>query len=870
VSSRKHHSAPKPPRFLLRFFKWFCHPKLHTYIEGDLLELYRERVEEMGKRKANWRFSLDIFLLFRPHIIRPFEGHHQLNYYGMLKNFLKSGWRSFIKYKTNSFINVFGLSSGIAAAILLYLIIDYEKSFDQFHEQAENVYRVADKYPDGNQSDLIVTPLLPTLLSEYPEIASGTRVYESEDIFLYKDEALYIDLFYVVDKGFTSVFTFESVHGDLAQALSKPGNIVLTESIAQVLFGREDPIGKVLKMKDLGSELTVSCVIKSPPKNSSLQFKALMSWPASPNYLDEDQMGNWYNTFMTAYVRLSDKADVKGLEAKTPDLTKKYYLENRKDHQVIFLPFIDEHARNTQNDRTISILAIIALAILLISSVNFMNLSMSQWLTRTREIGVRKVLGSLKGQLIFQFLVEGLITTTAALLFALFLVITFIPYVNNYYDLDIQYNMLAYSSSLLFIVGMCICIGAISSFSISILLSNVHVIKSLKERIKWSSTGKWLQKGLLIFQFSISLIFIAGTMVIWKQIDFMKSYDLKFNSNYVVSFDAYPSFFKEPEKALQGLKLLRNDLPKESSIEGVSLSQNIPGKYWDNYNWFATVDSNGVDGVHLKQITVDNHYFDLLNIKLVYGRNFSEKIASDEKAIIINEAAWKKLGWKSLEDKFLKPGGADGEALPVVGVVQDYHYRSLRESIEPLIHFYNAESTNKLLVKLNPHRIDDGLRTLQKSWASLNPYQTFDYKFIDEEYDQQYKAHERLGITATAFSSIAVIIALLGLFSIASFVVKNRKKEIGVRKVLGATLTQIILLLSKRFALLVVFAFVIASPIIYMLADKFLADFTYRMVLSPFIFIASGVFIFTLAVTIVSLQSGKAALSNPVDSLRSE
>ncbi|MEM1136058.1 MAG: ABC transporter permease [Bacteroidota bacterium] len=860
---------PSPPEFLLCFFRWFCHPEYVEDIEGDLMERFKYKVEEKGIRVAKLRLAKDIIQLFRPGIIRSMVGSYQLNYYGMFQNFLKSGWRSFIKYKTNSLINVFGLSIGIAATILLYLIIDYERSFDQFHEQAENIYRVADKFPNGDQSDMIVTPLLPNLLNEYPEIESGTRFLGWDDIFLYKEKALYLD-FCIVDKDFPSVFSFESVHGNIAEALSMPGNIVLTESIAQKLFGDDNPIGEVLKMKDLGSELIVAGVVKAPPKNSSLQFKALMSWPASPNLLDEDQMGNWYNTFMTAYIRLSDNADVHGLETKTPDFTKKHYLENRKDHQVIFLPLLDEHARNTKNDRRISTLVIIAMAILVISSVNLMNLSMSQWLTRTREIGVRKVLGSRKGQLMFQFLIEGLITTATALIFALLLVFLFVPYVNAYYDLDIQYQLLKHSFSLLFIIGMCLSIGTISSLSISVLLSSVHVIKSLKEKIKWSNTGQWLQKGLIIFQFSISLVFIAGTMVIWKQINFMKSYDLKFNSNYVVSLDAHSSFFKEPKKALQDLKLLRNDLPKESSIEEVSLSQNMPGKYANNYNWFVNLDSNGIDGVHLKQITVDYNYFSLLDIKLIHGRNFSEKITSDKKAIIINEAAWKKLGWESLENKFLRPGSSDNEALQVVGVVQDYHYRSLKESIEPLIHFYNAESTNKLLVKLNPHRIDEGLQKLQKSWLSLNPYQPFDYKFIDEEYDQQYKAHERLGITATAFSSIAVIIALLGLFSIASFVVKNRRKEIGVRKVLGATLAQIIVLLSKRFVVLVGVAFTIATPIIYFLSEEFLADFTYRMELSPFVFITSGMLILLLAIMIVSLQSGKAAVEDPVRSLKNE
>ncbi|MBX2840558.1 MAG: ABC transporter permease [Flammeovirgaceae bacterium] len=862
---------PKPPRWIHAFFRLFCHPDYLEDIEGDLYERFERNLGADGRKKAKWRYLLDVIQLFRPGIIRSIEGNYHLNYYGMFKTFLKSGWRSFVKYKVNSLINVFGLSIGIAATLLLYLIIDFEQSYDKFHAESENIYRLADKKPDGNLSTLVVTPLLPNLKKDYPEIVAGTRFYDSEDIFTFGEEGMYLS-FGVVDPDFSSIFSFQTIHGDLEYGLSEPGKIVITQEVSQKLFNFKNPVGEVLTMKELEMDLIIEAVVKNPPSNSTIQFDALVSWPSSPNVLDEDQMGNWYNTFMTAYVKLASNVSSVTLEEKTASFTDQYYLPDRKSNLVTFLPLEKEHARISQNDSTTKVLGIIAFAILLISCINFINLSISQWLTRTREIGVRKVLGSYKTQLVFQFLVEGFFTTGVSVIFALMIVYSILPAVNNYYNLGIQLDMVNNLSSIFFIVLVCFLVGMISSITTALVMANVQVIKSLKEKIKWSGSGQWLQKGLIIFQFGISLVFIAGTMVIWKQIDYMKSYDLNFKGENIVSIFAYSGYFKDPEKAEQHLQRLRESLPNKAAIEEISLSQNVPGKYWDNYNWFANLDSNGVDGLSLKQITVDHNYFDLLDIKIIHGRSFSDSIKSDEKRLIINEKAMKLYGWTDLENKFLKPGGwGDGaEEWEVIGVVEDYHYRSLKESVEPLVHFYSSTTTNRLLAKLNPTMYQEGIQILEESWQELGAYQPFKYNFVDEEFNQLYKTHERMGMTTMTFSGIAVIIALLGLFSITTFMMRQRKKEIGVRKVMGATVLNIIMLVSKSFIMLIGIAFLISIPIIYFLSKEFLAEFTYQMELSPAIFMLSGGILFLLALLVISWQSLKVASNNPVNSLTDE
>ncbi|WP_020528730.1 ABC transporter permease [Flexithrix dorotheae] len=870
MSSQKR-PLPNPPNWVHAFFRWYCHPDYLEDLEGDLNERFEKNLEEIGPQKAKWRYFFDVLQLFRPGIIRSIEGNYHLNYYGMFKTFLKSGWRSFVKYKVNSLINVFGLSMGIAATLLLYLIIDFEQSYDKFHSESEHIYRLADKRPDGNISSLVVTPLLPNLKKDYPEIVAGTRFYDSEDIFTSGEEGIHL-YFGVVDPDFSSIFSFQTIHGDLEYALSQPGKITITQEVSQKLFGYQNPVGEVLQMKEMEMDLVIEAVVKNPPANSTLQFDALVSWPSSPNHLDEDQMGNWYNTFMTAYVKLSPNASAQTLEEKTAAFTDKYYLEGRKSNLVSFLPLEEEHSRISQNDSTTKVLGIIAIAILLISCINFINLSISQWLTRTREIGMRKVLGSYKSQLVFQFLVEGFFTTGVSVIIAMLMVYSILPSVNDYYNLGIRLEITNNLSSILLLVLVCFSVGMISSITTALVMANVQTIKSLKEKIKWSGSGQWLQKGLIIFQFGISLVFIAGTMVIWQQIDYMKSYDLKFKGDHIVSVFTYAGYFKDPEKTEQNLLRLRENLPNDAAIEAVTLSENVPGKYWDNYNWFENLDSNGVDGLSLKQINIDHNYFDLLDINILHGRGFSDSIKSDENALIINEKAMKIYGWTDLENKYLKPGGwgENTNGWPVIGVVEDYHYRSLKQSVEPLVHFYSPNSTNRLLVKLHPEKYQEGIQLLEEAWQDLGAYQPFSYAFVDEDFNQLYKTQERLGMTSMTFSGIAVIIALLGLFSISTFMMKQRKKEIGVRKVLGATMFNIIILVSKGFLFLIGIAFFISIPLIYWLSKEFLAEFTYQMELTPAIFMLSGSILFLLALLVISWQSLNVASNNPVNSLTDE
>lgn len=859
---------PHPPQWALTMFRWFCHEDYVEDIEGDLLERFESRIANKSLGQARWLFVLDVLQLYRSKLIRQTGGSYKLNNFGMIRSFFKTGWRNILKYRTNSIVSTFGLAAGLFATLLLYLIIDFEGSYDKFHHGSEYIYRVADRHPDGNYSTSIVTPVLPALLEEYPEIVHGTRFMEWQDAFLVNEKA-YTFYFRLVDPGFPDVFSFTSLDGDLRQALSKPGQIVLTASLAKRVFGEERAIGKILTMKEMGYELKVSAVISDPPKNSSLQFESLMSWPASPNPLDESQMGNWYNTFMTAYVRLSPEADLASLESKTAEFTDKYYLPERKDDSITFLPLEGEHGRNTASDRTVFILGVVALATLLISCLNFVNLTVGQSFSRYRETGIRKVLGSHKQHLISQFLLEIGIKLMIAIGVALISVKLAAPYVNTYYNLLIQPASLIQWEVMACLMALCFTIGIVTSTMILMILTRPGLIRSLKETAYQGARGQWLQQGLICMQFAVAIVFVAGSWVIQQQIQFMKTSELNFDSSQVVSIDSYPEYFREPKEALSGLKRLKEQLPNETAIASVSLTQEVPGNYWENYNTFNNTDSTGITTINLKQITIDDQYFGLLGIEMVNGRNFNSQLITDSATVILNEAAWETIGWDDLDNKFLTAGGGE-MTYRVIGVVKDYHYRSLKETIQPLIHFYHPDVSNKLLIKFEAGRVEDGLAILEDRWQSLNPYEPIEYAFLDQDFAALYQSYEKLAFTASFFSGLAVVLALLGLMSITLYTISTRRKEIGIRRVMGARVSRIILLLSKQFVHLVLAAFAIALPVIYYCSSEFLADFVYRIDQPYWIYMTTSAIVLVLAISLVSWQTGRVALESPVNSLRDE
>ena len=796
----------------------------------------------------------------------------------MFCNYFKTGLRNLLKYKSYSLLNIVGLAVGITATILLFLIVQYEKSFDTFHRHYPDIYQLGERNTTNGVSDeyyLTRTPAFPTMRDEYPEVVGGSRFIESGHKISYGDQLFQSSVHYV-DTSFATTFDFTSVAGDIKQALHTPNYLALTEETAKKFFGREDPIGKVLDIdQDAGhkTRFTVGAVLKNPPQNSSLQFDVLIPWLNVPADRSLEQNGNWYNSNTTAFIQLAPGTDPEAFEKKLTPFQDKYYTKYEgSETDIILLPLDQMRSETAKNQALITLLGAIAVIILVVASVNFMNLTTAQSLGRVKEIGLRKVMGSGRGQLIGQFLTESIVTSLLALLIAVALVYVALPWVNDYFNIALTFTFWENPTLIIILIGIGLVTGFLSGLYPALFVSGFQLTKSLRGEWKRSFSGRLLQKGLIVVQYTFSILLIAGTLVIWRQIHFMKTQDLNFDQHNIVALEVYGDKFKNAEQARSRLTALRDALDRETIVEAVSFSGTVPSRYWFNYNSFYPAGASAETKVSLRQTWVDDRYFPTYGIAIVEGRNFSADLASDSSAIVINQAAMKAFGWQNIEEKYLRYGCTDCDEYQVIGVIEDFHYQGLQSEVEPLVHFYGGSGADYgfMSVRLQPDQLSAGLALLEDDWKTLGAIGEFDYFFIDQEFDQMYKSQERMGVTATLFAFIAIMIASLGLLALAAFSTRQRRKEVGVRKVLGASVAQIIVLLSRNFALLVLVAFVVACPLVYYAADQFLQDFAYHVSVGVDIFAIAGVAAFLIATVSVGVQAFRAASANPVDSLRDE
>lgn len=788
---------------------------------------------------------------------------------GIFKSYLKSGWRNFLRYKSYGFINIFGLTIGFSATLLLFLIVRYENSFDQFHSNASDIYRVGDKNSEGEISDLIVTPQIPLMVSEYADIVRGSRFMEWEDIFEF-DGSFARSSYHYVDSSFARMFDFEVLEGDLDEALSLPDRLVLTESLAKKIFAGAPALGQEIRMVNEDRILQVGAILKDPVRNSSLQFSALIPWLSAPELLNVDQMGNWYNTFMTGYVELAKGSEKSVVEKKLTAFKERHFLPERVENSdIMLLPLTDEHFRLTGNVQMIYILSGIAIALLLISCFNFINLSISQLLERTREMGIRKVMGGFKTQLTFQFITESLVICGFALLASFLLTYILLPVVGHYFDFGLAVDSLNDFSTLIFLLGTCLGIAIISNLWPTLSLAGLSSIRLMKDSVHWSKSGGLFRRTLLVVQFAISIGAIIGSILIWKQINFMKDQDLKFDGNAVISLEFYPELFRNSDDLSGKVKLLKEELLANPAIEALAMTNGIPGDYSENYNYFESLDSSDIRGSSLRQLTVDDDFFSTFKMNILEGRDFDFDVDQNNNAVIINESAYKFYGWNNLEEKYLKPGGND-HRFKVVGVVQDYYYQSLKDQIQPLIHFYSPTPFGKIAIRLNSESIERGLNILEDKWNDLQPYEPLHYTFVDDSFDLLYREQQKLGSTSVFFAGIVVMLAGLGLFSLSAYSIRLRRREIGIRKVLGASVFDIVTILSRNYGMLIMLGFVIACPLVYYLIDLFLQDFAYHIPLSPGVFLLGGSLLIFSFIMMVALQSFRAASQNPSAAIKDE
>ena len=751
----------------------------------------------------------------------------------MLRSFLTTTLRRLARHRGFVAINVTGLAVGLAAAIMLGLFVEFELSYDAFHDEADNIYKLTETQvrPSGTSTaDLTRMPAMPTLVREMPEVVTGTRLRNyNTPWFGGPNSRLEVKPMYV-DSTFFDVFSFEVLRGDAREAVSTPGTIALTASMAQKLFGDANPVGQTVDVNFGSDAYRVAAVLADLPANSSIQFDVLMARSTIEEVVSG--IGSWYNTNTPAYVRLAANADRAALEAKLPAFSERHFETAEESSDVLaLLPLTEEHAYATNSGTLIGLLSVLAVAILVIAGINFMNLMTARGLDRVAEVGMRRALGARRKELAGQFLMESVAICLLALGGAMVLVVAALPSFNTLLDLSLSIDWVRHGPVML---GVAVGLGTLVGLYPSLYLTRVETSEALRGRFQHSAAGQRLRKGLVVAQFALSVALIIGTLGVWKQIGHMKGQDPGVEQENVVAIEVSIEPFEGREAADARLRGMRERLLQDPSVLQASFSDVVPTNYKGNFNTYTPGGSGGT-GIRFRQVQVDQHYFETYGIELAEGEPFrvrrtNARWLTDEGAII-NAAAARQIraatGDSTVVGAMLSPGGTSSQ-VAVRGVTAPFRFQSAQQASTPVLHYYSGDHPSHyqyLSVRLAPDGVQGGMGQLRAEWDRLYPQMPFEYVFIDDAFDRLYRTQERIGTLAGVAAFLAALIAGLGLFSLAAFSVHQRTREIGIRKAVGATVPSIVALLSKDFLTLVGLAFVVAVPVTYVGLDRWLAQF---------------------------------------------
>jgi putative ABC transport system permease protein len=807
----------------------------------------------------------------------------------MLKNYFKTAYRNLWRSKGFTVINIFGLAIGIATCLIIMLFVIDELSYDRFHEKADRIVRVVfrgsiqgEKLNEAH----VMPPVAQTLLSEYPEVEEATRLraYGTPKV-TYDNKTFRNNTFAFVDSNFFQVFTLPLLKGDPATALDQPDKLIISQTTARKYFGDEEPMGKVLHLEDLRKSFTISGLMADIPANSHFHFDLLASMGSFPDARNPSWMVSEFYTYLVLPVGY----DYKKLEAKLPQVTEKYISPQLKQAMGINLaqfrkagnniglflqPLTDIHLHSDfmfdlgpgGDIRYVYIFGAIALFMLLIACINFMNLATAGASKRAKEVGVRKVLGSAKGQLVVQFLIESILLSLFALLLALVFVRGALPIFNELAGKSLSLQYTALPCLLLFGLFVGVLAGSYPAFFLSS-FKPVSVLKGPGLSAVGASGKRSLslRSGLVIFQFCISIVLIIGTTVVYEQLQYIQNKKLGYDKEQVLVL---------PETWLLGkhTEVFRQQLLQDPRVLSVSTSGYLPAGPTYNNNFFVFSMDAVSRQVKTLRYEVDDQYLPTLGVELIAGRNFSEEFGADSVAIILNETAVEALGWgEEALGKTLTHSNNEGKKVTyrVIGIVGDFHFKSLHERISPLVMTLGSNN-GAVIAKVETADVSGLLASVKKQWAALAADEPFEYSFLNERFLQTYESERKMGQVLGIFAGLTILVACLGLFGLATFTAAQRTKEIGIRKVLGASVTSIVSLLSMDFLKLVGLAALIAFPLAWYAMHKWLQDFAYRINISWWVFVWAGLCAITIALITVSFHAIKAALKNPVRNLRTE
>ena len=806
----------------------------------------------------------------------------------MFKNYLKVTLRNIGKHKAYSFINISGLAVGMAASMLILLFVQDELSFDRYHENADRVYRVAmEGIIQGRhiRSATTPAPMAATFIEEYPEVVNATRIWDSGRVLVgFENNRFYEDRFFWADSTVFDVFTFPLVQGDPGTALTQPNTVVITEAMARKYFGDANPMGKTLSY-DNRVDYVVTGIVAEIPSTSHFLFDFLGSILTEPRASSP----LWINNSFYTYLLLQEDFVATHLEGKFPSLVNKYIgpqveqalgisfeeaVASGLSLEYFLQPLTDIYLRSdVENDVApmsdisyVYILSAIAVFILLIACFNFMNLATARSANRAKEVGLRKVMGSDRSRLIWQFLGESVLLASVALLLAVILIISLLPAFGHVAGKTLSLS----GPTIVSLIGIALGAGFFAGMYPAFVLSAFRPAAVLKGNTRTGAGSQKMRDALVVLQFAISITLLIGTGIVYNQLDFMHHYRLGFAQEQVVVLPI------EMSEARQQYEAFRTELLQHHNVLHVAASNVVPGRF--NWDGMFRLEGAPTGEVHNMSILRASHeYLETLDIKMAAGRVFSRDFATDAgDALILNETAVHNLG-RHPEDILGKKienmsAGPNGEDIPytIIGVVEDFHFESLHRNIKPLTISIDPNAFYYVSIRIGPDRLPETLAFLQQQWLAFEPTHPYRYFFLDEDFSRLYEREARLGRIYGYFTVLAVVIACLGLFGLASFITEQRTKEIGVRKVLGASVVGIVVLLSMEFTKLVLIAAVVAFPIAYLVMARWLQDFAYHTEISWGIFLLAGLAALGIAWLTVGYQSVRSAVADPVKSLRYE
>ncbi len=808
----------------------------------------------------------------------------------MLGNYIKMAFRGIIKSKFYSMLNILGLAIGFAAFIFIFMYVSSEISFDRYHEKADRIHRIESDFNISGKHDqfaIVPVPMGPALKLEYPEVESFCRFNDvGNTLFKYGDKEFYEQHFYFVDSTLFDIFSYNLLQGDPKTCLVEPFSIVISETVKEKYFGDANPMGELIGTGS-GRRYKVTGILEDVPENSHLWFDGLLSGTTLANIVGEEEFnsmepGRFWNIGVFTFLLIRENAEMQNIHDKFGGFYEKYMKpvgdSFNASFELLSTPLTETHFSGSLsadlpkgNMAYIYIFSAVAIFILLIAAINYMNMATARSARRAREVGIRKVSGAFKKQLITQFLSESVLLAVIGLLIGIALVYFLIPDFNNLSGKELSFSIFTDPGFLITIIGTTLFIGLLSGSYPAFYLSSFRPVSVLKGGNKGGGQkGGSLRKVLVVFQFAIAIAMIIATVVVSNQLTFLKNKDMGFQKEHMLVLELQDSAFRSKAETY------KKELLKNSNIQAVTNSTGIPG----NNSWIQVVkmekDTAMIDDAMILTL-VDYDYIDTYGIELIRGRNFDRNMGTDpEEAVIVNQTTVDQYGWgDDALGKRIRWGfdleGNGGRTLKVIGVVKDYHFNSLHNKVEPIMMFMADFNKYYLSVKINPEIFGETIQYVEDKWNEMGAKRPFDYQMLEDTWGGMYEAEQKLGTIFTIATLLTIFIALLGLLGLSSFIAEQKTKEIGIRKVMGATIGNILGLLYREFVVLIIIAFVLAIPVAFWQLSEWLqSSFVYHINISVASVILAGLAALVISMVTISFHTLKAGLGNPVDAIKYE